>query len=153
LTPVSRRKYTEPSSIALSARRLKEFIAVSPGESGVTVKEFPKFMKHPANAVAGHQKSDGVEGYVFDGVDESQLVIFQCAKDGISKEHIHAFDEYFVVIQGEYTLGIEGRKMTLTTGQEYYIPKGTPHDGSFTAGTRTINAFGGKRADRDRGQR
>jgi|GEM_PF-242620 len=130
-------------------KELKECIAASPGKSVVFANEFPKFMKHPANAVAGHQKSDGVEGYVFDGIDGSQLVIFQCAKDGISKEHVHAFDEYFVVIQGEYTLGIEGRKIALTTGREFYIPKGMPHDGSFTAGTRTINAFGGKRADRE----
>jgi chorismate mutase/quercetin dioxygenase-like cupin family protein len=130
-------------------RELKEFSAAGPGRSGVTADEFPKFMKHPANAVAGHQKSDGVDGYVFDGVDGSQLVLFECAKDGISKEHVHFFDEYFVVVQGEYTLGIEGRKIALTAGREFFIPKGTPHDGSFTEGTRTINAFGGKRADRE----
>ena len=109
---------------------------------------FPEFMKNPANAIAGHQQSPGVEGHVFDGIDGSQMAIFQCARDGVSKEHVHDFDEYFVVVQGEYTLGIEGKTMKLTAGQEYYIPRKTPHDGLFIAGTRTIHAFGGKRADR-----
>jgi len=112
------------------------------------VHEFPEFMRNPINAVTAHQKSAGVEGFIYDGADGSQVVVFQCATNGISKEHVHDFDEYFVVIQGEYTLGIKGRTIKLTAGQEYYIPKGIPHDGVFIAGTRTINAFGGKRAVR-----
>ncbi len=109
---------------------------------------FPDFMKHPANAIASHQQSAGVEGFVFDGADGSQIAVFQCARDGVSKEHVHAFDEYFTVVQGEYTIGIKGERHTIKPGGEYFIPRGVPHDGSFTAGTRTINAFGGKRADR-----
>jgi quercetin dioxygenase-like cupin family protein len=112
------------------------------------VSEFPQFMRNAINAVGSHQKSVGVEGFIYDGADGSQVVIFQCATNGISKEHVHDFDEYFVVIRGQYTLGIEGRTIKLTAGQEYYIPKGIPHDGVFIAGTRTINAFGGKRAER-----
>lgn len=115
------------------------------------MNEFPEFMRNPMNAVGSHQKSAGVEGYVYDGADGSQVILFQCATSGISKEHVHDFDEYFVVLQGEYTLGIEGRTIKLTVGQEYFIPKGVPHDGAFTAGTRTINAFGGKRAERKTG--
>jgi len=115
------------------------------------VNEFPLFMRNPTNAVGSHQKSAGVEGYIYDGADGSQVIIFQCATSGISKEHVHDFDEYFVVIQGEYTLGIEGKTLQLTAGQEYYIPKGVPHDGAFIAGTRTINAFGGMRAERKAG--
>ncbi len=111
---------------------------------------YPQFMKNPANAIASHQQSVGVQGYVFDGIDGSQIAVFECARDGISKEHVHDFDEYFVVIQGEYTLGIEGKRLHLKAGEEYFIPRGVPHDGAFTAGTRTINAFGGKRADRRR---
>lgn len=112
------------------------------------MNEFPKFLRNPINAVAARQKSDGVEGYIYDGADGSQVVLFQCAANGISKEHVHEFDEYFVVIQGEYTLGIEGRRIKLTSGQEYFIPKGIRHDGAFIADTRTINAFGGRRAER-----
>lgn len=109
---------------------------------------YPEFMRNPANAVASHQQSVGVEGFVFDGIDGSQVIIFQCAKNGISKEHVHDFDEYFVVLEGEYTLGKEGKTIKLTAGQEYFIPQGIPHDGAFIAGTRTINVFGGKRAER-----
>ncbi len=112
------------------------------------MNEFPGFMRNPLNTVSSHQKSAGVEGYIYDGADGSQVLIFQCATNGISKEHVHDFDEYFVVIQGQYTLGIEGRTFKLTAGREYYIPRGTPHDGAFIGGTRTINAFGGKRAER-----
>ncbi len=109
---------------------------------------FPLFMKDPRNAVVAQQVSWGVEGYLFDGAEGSQVVIFQCAKNGMSKEHVHEFDEYFVVIQGEYALGIGAQRIVLRAGDEYHIPKGMPHDGSFTAGTRTINVFGGKRAER-----
>ncbi len=112
---------------------------------------FPGFMKNPANAIGSHQRSRGVEGYLFDGIDGSQVAVFECARNGISKEHVHDFDEYFVVIQGEYTLGIDGSRLKLTAGDEYYIPRGVPHDGAFIAGTRTINAFGGKRAERQKG--
>jgi ubiquinone/menaquinone biosynthesis C-methylase UbiE/chorismate mutase/quercetin dioxygenase-like cupin family protein len=112
------------------------------------MREFPRFMTNPANAIAPHQQSEGVEGYVFDGDDGAQVAVFQCAKDGVSTGHVHAFDEYFVVVQGEYTLGIGGKRFTLRSGDEYVIPRGVPHDGVFLAGTRTINAFGGKRADR-----
>lgn len=117
----------------------------------VHMDKFPDFIRNPVNSVPCHQKSDGAEGYVFDGADGNQIIFFQCSKSGLSKEHVHDFDEYFVVIQGEYTLGIEGRTIKLTAGQEYYIPKGTPHDGAFIAGTRTVNAFGGRRAERKSG--
>jgi len=112
------------------------------------MNEFPLFLRNPVNAVGDHQKSGGVEGFIYDGADGSQVLLFQCAADGISKEHVHDFDEYFVVIQGEYSLGIQGKTIRLTAGDEYFIPKGIPHDGAFIAGTRTMNAFGGKRAER-----
>ncbi len=34
------------------------------------------------------------------------------------------------------------------TGEEYFIPKGLWHGGEPIAGTRTIHAFGGRRASR-----
>lgn len=68
---------------------------------------------------------------------------------GISNEHTHGYDEYFVIIDGEYTLIINNQRYVLKSGDEFYIPKGTPHSGEFTAGTRTIHAFGGKRVKRE----
>jgi quercetin dioxygenase-like cupin family protein len=109
---------------------------------------FPAFMTSSANEIASHQRSPGVKGYLFDGADGSQMAVFQCAEDGVSKEHVHDFDEYFLVVQGEYTLGIGDQRIGLTAGMEYLIPSHTPHDGVFIAGTRTIHAFGGRRAER-----
>lgn len=110
--------------------------------------EFPKFMRNPANAIAAAQKTEGVEGYVFDSAGESQMAIFQCAAAGVSNEHVHDFEEYFTVVQGEYTLIMGAERIIVSAGQEYLIPKHVPHSGEFTAGTRTIHAFGGKRARR-----
>jgi quercetin dioxygenase-like cupin family protein len=113
------------------------------------VNRFPDFMKNPANAVVSSSQSDGVEGYVFDGVDGSQMAFWECTKDIVSKEHVHEFDEYFIVAQGLYTLIIDGVEILIGPGREYHIAEGVPHAGRGTAGTRTIHAFGGKRASRE----
>ena len=109
---------------------------------------FPDFMKNTANAISAQSQSKGIEGYVFDGADGSQMAFWECKADGESVEHTHDYDEYFVVVQGQYTLIIKGRKIPLNAGHEYHIPKGLPHAGEFIAGTRTIHAFGGRRAER-----
>lgn len=105
-------------------------------------------MKNKRNAINPRFQSRGVKGYVYDGADGSQMTQWTCKKDGISKEHTHEYDEYFVVVHGKYTLILGGKKITLGTGQEYFIPRGAPHAGEFVAGTRTIHAFGGERAER-----
>lgn len=113
------------------------------------MNDFPRFMKNPQNSVAPGSQSRGVEGYVYDGADGSQMAHWKCCNDGASEEHTHEFDEYFIVIQGEYTLVFGEKKVPVRAGEEYYIPRGTPHAGEFKAGTRTIHAFGGKRAVRN----
>ncbi|RPJ61773.1 MAG: cupin domain-containing protein [Dehalococcoidia bacterium] len=109
---------------------------------------FPTFMKNPANAISASSQSKGVQGYVFDGADGSQMAFWECKLDLTSAEHVHDYEEYFVVVQGLYTLIIDGGKIPVTAGQEYHIPKGVPHAGEAVAGTRTIHAFGGLRAKR-----
>jgi len=52
------------------------------------------------------------------------------------------------VVQGCYTLLINGQRIPVRAGEEYFIPCGTLHAGEVLAGTRTIHAFGGRRADR-----
>jgi quercetin dioxygenase-like cupin family protein len=108
-------------------------------------------MKNPKNAVASTHQSPGVVGYVFDGADNSQMAFWECREDGVSTEHTHDFDEYFVVLSGRYTLIIDGEKTPVLPTEEYHIPRGVAHAGEFVAGTRTIHAFGGRRAAR-RGQ-
>ena len=113
------------------------------------MKDFPDFMKHPLNRIDPNSQSEGIEGYVYDGLDNSQMAFWKCYKDGISKEHVHDYDEYFIVVEGQYDLIINNQKIVLTPGKEYFISKGTPHSGKFYAGTRTIHAFGGKRVLRE----
>jgi quercetin dioxygenase-like cupin family protein len=118
------------------------------------MKEFPAFMKHPANRIAtASQATPGVEGYVFDGADGSQMAYWTCRETAPSAPHAHEFDEYMIVVQGCYTLifytpnGGE-EKIPIRPGEEYFIPRGVLHGGEVEAGTRTIHAFGGRRANR-----
>lgn len=112
---------------------------------------FPEFMKRPANRIASAQQATpGVEGYVFDGAEGSQMAFWTCGETARSARHQHDYDEYMVVVQGCYTLLIDGQRIPVKAGQEYVIPRGVWHSGEVLAGTRTIHAFGGHRADRVR---
>jgi quercetin dioxygenase-like cupin family protein len=110
---------------------------------------FPAFMRGTANRIAGgDQATPGVEGYVFDGVDGCQMAFWTCHESAASAVHAHEFDVYMLVVQGCYTLLIGGERIPLRAGEEYFIPRGTAHGGEVVAGTRTIHAFGGRRASR-----
>ena len=105
---------------------------------------FPEFMKHPANRIAtSDQATPGVEGYVF-----SQMSFWICRETAASATHVHDYDEYMIVVQGCHTLIITGERIPVKAGEEYLIPRGVLHGGEVLAGTRTIHAFGGHRADR-----
>jgi quercetin dioxygenase-like cupin family protein len=111
--------------------------------------DFPEFMKHPANRIASaSQHTSDIEGYVFDGAEGSQMAFWTCGSDAVTEEHFHDFDEYFIVVEGSYTLIINGKEIRIDAGQEYFIPRQTPIAGRVTAGTRTIHLFGGQRAKR-----
>jgi quercetin dioxygenase-like cupin family protein len=113
------------------------------------MNEFPQFMRHSANRIdAGSQATPGVEGYVFDGADGSQMAFWTCRETASSAAHIHDYDEYMLVVQGCYTLIIEAKRIPVKAGEEYFIPRGVLHAGEVSAGTRTIHAFGGHRANR-----
>jgi quercetin dioxygenase-like cupin family protein len=113
------------------------------------MKDFPSFMKHPANEIAKFdQATPRVEGFVFDGADGSQMAFWTCGETAESAQHAHDFDEYMAVVQGCYTLIINGERIPVRAGEEYFIPRGVPHGGEALAGTRTIHAFGGHRAER-----
>lgn len=112
---------------------------------------FPEFMRSPANRIAtSSQATPGVEGFVFDGADGGQMAFWTCRETAASAPHVHEFDEYMVVVQGCYTFIIDGRRIPIKAGEEYFIPKRVWHGGEVVAGTRTIHAFGGRRAERGR---
>jgi quercetin dioxygenase-like cupin family protein len=113
------------------------------------MNEFPEFMKHSANRIAtSGQATPGVEGYVFDGTEGSQMAFWSCRETASSAPHVHDYDEYMLVVQGCYTLIIDAKRIPVSAGEEYFIPRGVLHGGEVIAGTRTIHAFGGHRADR-----
>ncbi len=112
--------------------------------------DFPSFMKQPANRIAARAHyTPGIEGYVFDGVEGSQMAIWCCPSAGRSAEHWHTYDEYLVVVQGQYTVTLNGQRVVVKAGEELLIPRGVVHAGESAAGTRLINAFGGRRAERE----
>jgi quercetin dioxygenase-like cupin family protein len=111
--------------------------------------DFPAFMKRPANRIANtHQATPGVEGYIFDGADGSQMAFWTCQETAASAEHVHDYDEYMLVVEGCYTLLMNGQRVPVKAGEEYVIPRGVPHAGEVLAGTRTIHAFGEGGPDR-----
>ena len=113
------------------------------------MNNFPQFMKHPANKIAiANQATPGVEGYIFDGAEGSQMAFWTCPESANSAPHVHDYDEYMIVVEGRYTLLIDGQRIVLNAGDEYVIPRGVLHGGEVTAGSRTIHAFGGHRAGR-----
>lgn len=78
------------------------------------------------------------------------MAFWTCRETATSSAHVHDYDEYMIVVQGCYTLIINGERIPMKAGEEYFIPRGVPHSGEVRAGTRTIHAFGGHRADRVR---
>jgi mannose-6-phosphate isomerase-like protein (cupin superfamily) len=116
---------------------------------GIVTFPATRLMKQPANRIAvSNQATPGVEGYVFDGRDGSQMAFWSCRETAASAAHVHDYDEYMLVVQGCYTLIIDGERIPVKAGEEYFIPRGVEHSSDVLAGTRTIHAFGGHRADR-----
>jgi quercetin dioxygenase-like cupin family protein len=114
---------------------------------------FPDFVRNPKNRIArASQYTDDIEGFVFDGVDGSQVALWTCNSNRVSKEHVHDFDEYVLVIEGHCTAILEGKRVELAKGGELHIPKGTVQAMEVSAGTRTLHVFGGKRAERATGR-
>jgi|SRR5690348_10152408 len=113
------------------------------------MNEFPEFMKSAANRIAtSSQATPGVEGYVYEGADGSQMAFWTCRESARSAAHVHEFDEYMMVVQGCYTLIFGDKRVPVNAGEEYFIPRGVQHGGEVVAGTRTIHAFGGRRVER-----
>jgi hypothetical protein len=48
-----------------------------------------------------------------------------------------------IVVQGQYTLLIDGKKTPLRADEEYFIPRGVLHGGEVLTGTTATHAFGG----------
>lgn len=108
--------------------------------------EFPDFMKNEKNKVPGsEQNTEDIEGYYYEGQGGGQMAFWTCFTARESKKHVHDFDEYTVIVSGQYTACFEDREIVLNPGDELFVPAGTVQWGRCAAGTRSIHAFGGKR--------
>ena len=88
------------------------------------MQDFPAFMKNPLNGIpSSSQHTAGIEGYVYDGADGGQMAFWTCRESAKSQEHVHEYDEYMVVVEGCYTLLIQGQRIDLKAGHEYLIPE------------------------------
>jgi hypothetical protein len=80
-----------------------------------------------------------VEGYVFDGVDGSQMAFWTRRETKPSAPHVHGFDEqgswsrscYRLII---YTASGAIKKIPMRAGEESFIPYGVPQGGEVEAG-------------------
>lgn len=114
------------------------------------MEHFPNFMKNFKNRIKqSSQHTEDIEGYIYDGVDGSQMAFWTCYRDRVLDEHVHEYDEYLICVHGQYKVIMKDEIITLNPGDELCIPSGVAHSGECIAGTRTIHAFGGKRAERE----
>ncbi len=117
---------------------------------GESMGDFPDFMKNPADRVdATQQNTADVEGYAFEGA-AGQMAFWTCHEARESKPHTHPFDEWTLIIEGEYTMCTAVGERVLRPGDEVVVPAGTEQWGRCTAGTRSVHAFGGKRVAKQR---
>jgi hypothetical protein len=118
----------------------------NPGE--IVMKDFPEFMKRQTNRIAsGSEATPGGGGIRIRRCRRSHMAFWTCHETAVSAAHVHDSDEPLIVVAGCYTLTIEG-KINAHAVEEFYIPRGLWHGGEVVAGTRTIHAFSGRRAER-----
>ncbi len=87
------------------------------------MEDFPEFMKTSKNSIASKAQSTGVKGWVYDGIDGKQMAYWICEVDGVSKEHVHDYDEYFTVVQGKYTLIVNNQRIDICWGVNILSPR------------------------------
>lgn len=110
------------------------------------MKHFPDFIKSIENKVdTSQQHTKDIEGYYFEGKNDTQIAFWEYHSDQVAKKHSHDFDEYLICVSGEYTVCFDDKEIVLHSGDEILVPKGVEHWGKSKAGTKTIYAFDGKR--------
>lgn len=109
------------------------------------MKSFPDFVTTSMNKVPNKNPASKMNGYLFEGQDDTQIVFWECKEGGIQEEHSHTFWEYALVVEGTFE-GIVGDKAVfLKAGDECVIPPGVKHSGRYSTNYRAIDAFSAKR--------
>ncbi len=106
----------------------------------------PEFVRDEKDEIGSQSHfSRGIKGWVFEGASGHQATVWECDEDGESKPHTHEFDEWLIVVSGEYTICSDRKRVPLKAGQQCHIPAGIRHWGVYKKHTQTVNFFGGKR--------
>ena len=95
------------------------------------MEDYPNFMKNERNAVHPEDQTPGAEGYIFDGMEGSQMIIWT-SESGVpirTKRHTHDYEEWFLII---LNFGHEAQSVVLELNLAY--------PGPFTA----ADALGGE---------
>ena len=107
------------------------------------MKRFPEFIKAECNQV-DNIPDPSMKGYVFDGIDDVQIVFWECEKGGEAPEHTHDFWEWALVVEGTFDGFVAGKAIHLDPGDECSIAPGELHSGRYSANYRAIDAFSSK---------
>ncbi len=80
--------------------------------------DFPQFIRLAVKRIAkSNRTTPGAEGYVFDGAAGRQMAFWTCPETAASAAHSHDYDEYMIVVQGQYSLLIDGKQIPLRAGE------------------------------------
>lgn len=70
----------------------------------------------------------------------ASAMFLEALRDTTVPEHRHG-DQWGIVVDGEVQMTIDGKPRTFRTGEEYFLPAGTPHAAFLKAGARVIDVF------------
>ena len=112
------------------------------------MKHFPDFIRNEKNRIP-ETPSEGMEGFIFEGADGSQVVFWESISGSSVPLHKHDFYEYCLVVEGCYEGIVDGKPITLKPGDEFVISPGLLHEGKHSANYRAIDIFGGQRFKRN----
>lgn len=109
--------------------------------------EFPVFMKQPGSRAADDSRYPAsIERHVLNGADGLQMEFWHARSDTSIPQALHDFEEYIMVVEGEYVLSINGMEFPLRPGREFVVPSHAHVSARLAAGTRTLHVFGGRPA-------
>jgi quercetin dioxygenase-like cupin family protein len=91
----------------------------------------------------------GQSDYVAQSSAGGQLVVVQV--DGVCdvEEHVHAYDEFCMVLKGRITTWIGGKAVVCLPGDLLYEPADIPHRARIEGPYAAIDVFGGSRFKTD----
>jgi hypothetical protein len=74
----------------------------------------PQFVKDDKDEIGSQSHfSKSVKGWVFEGASGHQATVWECDEDGQSQPHTHEFDEWLIVVAGEYTICSDRKRVPL----------------------------------------